>query len=307
MRKCSFWRETWAKAQYRCGMPLFERGGFSAGVAGWPAAQAVSSVLLISGALISCARGSSTRCAYENWTGTCQLAAINQVRLIETIPAIAVVQAVYQPQASGSGPVLSPPTSAHEFKIRAEHEPDLRAHLQKFPTIQCRFQQLQSGAACSEGALVMDIPPFQAPELVQAVADAGAEQAGGCAQLDHGRTAAQGSDAELPAGVPPEIYFPADAADATPKIEQDAKLVADAMLANTDIECLAIIGHVTAGERMIVGSERAATIKNLLVSRGVPAERLQSIAAVVPMTGGAPRAVIEADRKVRVRVLLRKR
>jgi outer membrane protein OmpA-like peptidoglycan-associated protein len=136
--------------------------------------------------------------------------------------------------------------------------------------------------------------------------DAGAAEAAGCALLERGAETAQGNDALLPEGLPVELFFDADSSDATAEVEQEAAKVAAALQQHPEIECMAVVGHVTAGERTIVGDERAASVKNLLVARGVASNRLQTIAAVVPMTGGAPRAVIAADRKVRLRVLLRR-
>lgn len=265
---------------------------------------ALGTTLALAG-LASCDHGrSGGNCAYENWRGTCQLKSVNQVRLIESMPAIAVVEALYEPEPAPPEPTLLPPPRRQEFRVRAEQVDDLRAHLQKFPTVQCEFQERKQGA-CAEGALVVSVPEFIPPPPPDVRADAGVSESGGCVELDRGRTAAQGAAAELPEGVPPELRFQPDSSESTPELEQQVAKVADALKQHPEIECMAVIGHVTAGERTIVGDERAATVKNLLVTRGIASKRLQTIAAVVPMTGGAPRQVIEADRKVRLRVLLR--
>jgi outer membrane protein OmpA-like peptidoglycan-associated protein len=222
------------------------------------------------------------------------------------MPAIAVVEAVYEPRSSGSQQTLLPPSKRQEFRVRAAHEAELQEHLQRYPSVECRFQERQGGS-CAEGALELNIPAFVPSPIADVTADAGASDSGGCGELERGALAAQGSDAELPQGTPGEIQFAADSSEATPEIEQQVARVAEALQGNPNIQCLAVIGHITAGERAIIGDERAATIKNLLVARGIQANRLQTIAAVVPMTGGAPRAVIEADRKVRLRVLQRQR
>jgi outer membrane protein OmpA-like peptidoglycan-associated protein len=253
----------------------------------------------------SCRSASATApCSYENWQGLCQLKEINRVRLVESMPAIAVVEAVYEPQATGDGPTLLPPTRRQEFSVRAEQETDLRAHLQSYPVLQCRFQE-RTGGSCAEGRTEVVVPEYQPPPPPDVSADAGPAESGGCAELDRGEASAQGAAAELPPGVPTELLFPADSSEKSPEIEQGAARIAEALQSNPDIQCLAVIGHVTAGERMILGDERAALVKNLLVARGVVSNRLQTIAAVVPMTGGAPRAVIAEDRKVRLRVLRR--
>jgi outer membrane protein OmpA-like peptidoglycan-associated protein len=234
----------------------------------------------------------------------CQLKAVSRVRLIESMPAIAIVEGLYEPQDTQPGQTLLPPNKRQEFSVRAEQELELRAHLEKYSVVPCRFQERASGS-CAEGSLSVEVPAFVPGPLPDVRADAGPPESGGCAELDRGQPAAQGAAAELPAGAPVEIYFAADSAETTPEIEKEVAKVAEALQGHSDIQCVAVIGHVTAGERAIVGDERAAAVKNLLVSRGVPSHRLQTIAAVVPMTGGAPRAVIEADRKVRLRVLKR--
>jgi outer membrane protein OmpA-like peptidoglycan-associated protein len=265
-----------------------------------------ASAALVLAAFASCDHsGTGDHCAYENWRGMCQLKEINRTRLIESMPAIAVVEAVYEPQPAASGPVLLPPSKRQEFSVRAEQEPELRAHLQKYPLVECQFQELRA-SACAEGNLALSVPTFIPPEAPTASVDAG-DVGGGCSELDKSAAPAQGSDAELPQGVPVELMFEADSSEPTAQLEQQVAQVAQALQQHPDIECLAVVGHVTAGERAIVGDERAAAVKNLLVARGIASKRLQTIAAVVPMSGGAPRAVIPADRKVRLRVLRRGR
>ncbi len=234
----------------------------------------------------------------------CQLKSVNRVRLVESMPAIAILEGVYEAQDTQPGQTLLPPSQRQEFSVRAEQEIELRAHLDKYGMVPCRFQE-KAGGSCADGNVVVEVPPFVPSAAPDVRADAGPPESGGCAEIDRGQASAQGAAAELPAGAPVEIYFQADSSEATPQIEQEVAKVAEALQANQDIQCVAVVGHVTSGERTILGDERAATVKNLLVSRGVPSHRLQTIAAVVPMTGGAPRAVIEEDRKVRLRVLKR--
>ena len=234
----------------------------------------------------------------------CQLKSVSRVRLVESMPALAIVEAQYEAQDTQPGQTLLPPNHRQEFSVRAEQEFELRAHLEKNGMVPCRFQE-SAGGSCADGNMVVEVPPFVPTSAPDVRADAGPPESGGCAEIDRGQAAAQGTAAELPAGAPVEIYFQADSSEATPEIEKEVAKVAEALQAHPDIQCVAVIGHVTAGERAILGDERAAAVKNLLVSRGVPSHRLQTIAAVVPMTGGAPRAVIEEDRKVRLRVLKR--
>lgn len=273
-------------------------------------AKCVQVACLTAGALVlmpaaGCSRsGSGAECTYRNWQGMCQLKTVNRVRLVESMPAIAVLEGLYEPQDTQPGQTLLPPNQRQEFSVRAEQEMELRAHLDQHGMVPCRFQE-KTGGSCGDGQLVVDVPPFAPSAPPDVRADAGPPESGGCAELDRGQAAAQGAAAELPAGAPAEIFFEPDSSEATPQIEQEVAKLAEALQANADIQCVAVIGHVTSGERTIIGDERAATVKNLLVARGVPSHRLQTIAAVVPMTGGAPRAVIEADRKVRLRVLKR--
>jgi outer membrane protein OmpA-like peptidoglycan-associated protein len=273
-------------------------------------AKSVQIACLIFGALVlapaaGCSRsGPGAECSYRTWQGMCQLKSVSRVRLVESMPAISIMEGLYEAQDTQVGQTLLPPNSRQEFSVRAEQEFELRGHLEKHGMVPCRYQE-KAGGSCADGRLVVEVPAFVPSAAPDVRADAGPPESGGCAELDQGQPAAQGAAAELPAGAPVEIFFQADSSESTPEIEKEAAKVAEALQAHPDIQCLAVVGHVTSGERVILGDERAALVKNLLVSRGVPSHRLQTIAAVVPMAGGAPRAVIEADRKVRLRVLKR--
>ena len=254
--------------------------------------------------IAACGGPSERHCAAESaWSGTCALKGIAKLREAEFPVPHAVLELVYQPESNASSPTFTPPAVREEVKILAAQELELRAHVEQHSRVQCQMAAPAPGS-CQPGRMSLAIPPFN-PTGATAAAEVP-----GCAQSE-----SQATQDQLPAmtaGATPitEVFsFGESSAELTPDAAQAANQVAQRLVENPGIECVAVIGQVSPGEQASLAAERARKVRELLMSAGVQGARLTVISVTQQVFGAGSEAPPPdpSKRRAILRVLLQRR
>jgi outer membrane protein OmpA-like peptidoglycan-associated protein len=93
----------------------------------------------------------------------------------------------------------------------------------------------------------------------------------------------------------------------SPDATSTANAVAKRMASEPSLECLGVVGQISPGESPSLAEARARAVKQLLISLGVEAKRLQTIAATASVFGPGSKAQAEEpdSRRVSLSVLLK--
>jgi outer membrane protein OmpA-like peptidoglycan-associated protein len=251
-----------------------------------------AAALLLSGA---CASTHSSTQPCQAWSGTCKLSRVGKVAEHAAPVPFVVYEGLYEP--------VGAPASVHEARVRLEaraiHEGALQAHFSRYAEVAC---QQTVDAECFPGATSAAIPAFTPPEEKT---DTGPV---GCARLEREDLnvdpAASRKGAEA---LPEQIDFQPNTTEVSPESRADLEGVAARLLGDPSLECVAIVSQSAPGEPAGLAEQRTWAIRRQLIERGVPTERLQTIALQPAFSGpAADPGGMPVERKVRFKVLLRK-
>lgn len=253
--------------------------------------------------------GGTPHCRPQHWEGKCKLGAVRTVRITEAFPrSYVTIQASYEPQPNASSPALTPAEVRQEFRIPADQEDQLRDHLKNNALLPCQETDL-SDETCSPGKVQVAIPAFQ-PKKTEVAAQTGGPR--NCQLLD---TEGASQDKPLKPDQLPGIQLPRQLLFATGSAEVDAAVkamlsqVAQTLSAHPEVQCLALTGHVAAGESSLLAQQRARAVRDALLQLGVDGTRLVSFGGAVPLYGeqAQERTADPKDQNVSLSVLLFKK
>jgi outer membrane protein OmpA-like peptidoglycan-associated protein len=264
----------------------------------------VVSVLLAVAASPGCAGEGSARkpCPSDAWLGTCKLASLKQVEEREMPMPYVVYEAIYAPEANAQYPHFTPAELRMRFGTAARSGFALLDHLRAQVSVACRAKA--APGSCLPGELLADVVPFD-PEHVGV---AGAPRISGCAAIDaaseQDRLASSHAEAEQ---IAERFVFAAGSSALSPDATSTASAVAKRMASEPSLECLGVVGQISPGESPSLAEARARAVKQLLISLGVEAKRLQTIAATASVFGPGSKAPAEEpdSRRVSLSVLLK--
>lgn len=251
--------------------------------------------------LVSCG-GPSGPCVPERWEGRCKLRSLQRVREKEFPVPQVTYQAVYAPEVNPQHPNLTPPEVIREFDVLGAHELALRTHLEQNADVSCRLQEPPPGS-CFGGQLALHIPEFMPTET------AAVPPVRGCARLEStgaGESLASVS-AESGGEFTEHFVFDENSAELSPRSLELASEVASRLSADRGVDCVAIVGELSYGEKLPTAMDRAKNVLHALIARGVDPSRLTTIVPTSPLSATAEteKTVDPKERRVRLRVLLR--
>ena len=251
---------------------------------------------------IGCGGPSGSGCGPEQWTGRCSLRSLVKVREKEfPVPQVGY-QAIYAPERNPAFPSFTPGEAVLEFNVLASQEGALQAHLQQNPSVEC-FAKPAPPGSCIPGEVAVNLPEFDPARSAPAEI-----VVKGCAQID--AASAQDRLPQMMSTTGKEFSESFQFAENSSDLPQGAEDLASRMAAQISsdptLECVAIVGEMSYGERLITAAERARNVLRLILNRGVDPSRLTTIVPTTPLSGGATETVANpAERRVRLRVLLR--
>lgn len=255
-----------------------------------------------------CGGAAAPECHYEPWRGTCQLAGVRRIQLVEAFPrSYSVLEAVYDARVPGTNLV---PRFRQEFRTPALHEAQLIQHIQANASVACEGQEAR-GSCSKPGSGQVALPMFTPGDTDATVASLGPV---GCEKLDrvlvNNPAAAQGAALNAEGGAVMQERFEFDAgSDGTNARHAElARAVAQLLQTNPKIECVAIVGQISRDEPIPLAENRARAVRQLITGHGIDPRRFVTHGATVPMSGGQGQAVgAPVDpklRSVRMTVLL---
>jgi outer membrane protein OmpA-like peptidoglycan-associated protein len=252
--------------------------------------------------LAACARASAP-CPTDSWQGECQLSQIEKVEDKEFPVPHVVLEATYRPIANDRYPGYTPGVLSQRTLVKSELELALSDHLEQNSRVPCSTQPPPNGT-CTAQLVVVSVPPFDPRAAEQRMA---APAATGCAQIE--ATAAQDAvrqNRQTQTVVSQRLSFAEGSATLPPEADAVAGEVARVLGQKPQIECLAIVGQIAAGESPGLADQRAKAVRDLLGAHGVALSRLLTIAATAKVfgVGSKPGEADPADRRVGFSVLL---
>jgi len=265
-------------------------------------AAGVAAFLLLGFA--ACGGPSEKHCAAESeWSGTCVLKSVAKLREAEFPVPHVVLEVIYEPQQSPSSPNFTPPAIREEVKILASQELELRAHLERNAQVTCNMAAPAPGS-CQPGPMAVSVPPFTPTGATAA------SEVHGCAQIE-----SQATQDNLPAlsqnttPIPETFSFADSSSEVPPDGVQAASRVAARLRDNPAIECIAVVGQVSPGESPALAQERANRVRQLLVTGGIDAARITTVALTQQVYGAGTQAPPPdpSKRRAVLRVLLERR
>ncbi|HET9953591.1 MAG TPA: hypothetical protein VFQ61_03760 [Polyangiaceae bacterium] len=266
----------------------------------FPVAAGLVGVMLSAG----CAAGQH-ECQANTWSGSCELMQATLVRHLEVPVASVVYQATYRTLPDPQNPNAGAPglNVQKEFIARDRLETALKTHIETHHTVPC-YVTPPPAHACTPGTLNVEVPEFDA---LHAQVD---EEEGpkGCAQIE--ARSSQDRLTKTSSGATSSINeffeFPVGSADLTPEFGAVLDGVAQRLKGNSAIQCVGVVGAWTRGENMGLAFSRARTIREELLKRGVPPERM--IALTVdprpPSATAGAEPPSSDERRVNLKVLL---
>lgn len=257
---------------------------------------------------IGCNTGSgpsSASTCQTPWAGTCQLRSVTKVAERELPVSHVLVEALYEPL---DAPASVPPARV-QTEARPQHEISLRTHFESHPTVSC---EQTVDAQCFPGQLLVHLPEYvpteEAPEPLVRGCSALLSDSQPAAEDVSASNSQESPNASVDAGVLAErLYFGEDSTEIDSSSRPALEAVAAQLLAEPSIECVAVVGQGTFGERAGIGELRASAVRRLLIERGVEASRLHPVALSTSVqAAGRPEEQPTTDRRVQFRVLLRR-
>lgn len=256
--------------------------------------------------LAACSKSKgTTSCVTEQWSGQCSLVELTKVEDRELPVPHVVYEARYRPVPNASAPNYAPPETTRRFWVASQYELDLRDHLRQNQLVSCALPPVPAGS-CADERVMVNVPEF---DVALAEQRQRAPKVEGCAKIE---TASEQDRLALGQRAKHRITetmsFEANSAELSPEAQESVRAVAERLKSTPEIECVGVVGQVTTGEPMTLAAERARNVRDLLVSLGVPRERLLTTIATTSVFGPGAKPA-EADpthRKVGLSVLLEK-
>jgi outer membrane protein OmpA-like peptidoglycan-associated protein len=258
-------------------------------------------VLMFCWTVTSC--GPSHReCGLREWSGMCTQRSVVKIQEIEFPVPTSVFEVVYTPQPNPESPNLTPPEMRIEYRVRSSHESMLRNHLDANRSARCHMPTPPAGT-CTAEPVVADLPPFDPARAASPVQQGPTA----CAKIEaaQGDQSGESHSSQAILSREPMLF---EVNDSRPSLAATAVAdqVAAQLRADPTLECVALVGGVTAGETHALAGERARAIRQLLIERGVDANRLITLSGTISTLGvGTARMADPSERRVIVRVVLR--
>ncbi len=231
----------------------------------------------------------------------CLLGALTKVEERELPMPWVVYEAVYTPQNNVSSPHFAPAEVRLRFGAPAKNEVSLKNHLQAQAAVPCHAP-LTPGT-CLPGAVVADVAPFDS----ERVTSSDAPRSTGCAAIEAAVEQDRLNQAYEPSDVIPERFtFQQGSAELGPKASEAAGAVAQRMTADSNLDCVGLVGQISSGEPVALAHARARAVKALLESLGVAKGRLMTLAVTSRAFGPAsnPQPADSDNRRVTLTVVL---
>jgi hypothetical protein len=250
----------------------------------------------------ACGGPSERHCGGETgWTGTCALKGIAKLREAELPVPHAVMQAVYEPQPNAQSPNYTPGSVMPEFKILANQEVEFREWIQKNQTVSCSMPQPAPGSCVPEN-VTLNLPQFAPTGAVAS------SEIKGCAQIESSSTQDQLPALTEKAEQMPQVFlFAPSSSEANGDTLTGVEEAGKRLVADTSIECIAIVGQISPDEQPQVADERARTIRGLLQGAGVETTRMTTITINQNLFGpGTVKTSQPEKRRVTLRILLKR-
>lgn len=237
----------------------------------------------------------------------CKLGPVRTVRVTEAFPrSYVTLEAAYEPQPNPSSPALTPAEVRQEFRVPAEQEDQLRTHLSNHALLPCQATEL-SDETCSPGRVQIAIPAFT-PTATAAPKPTGPQN---CQLLDtQGVSRSKPLKPEQIPGLqlPGEVLFDTGSAVLGSALQAKLQEVARTLASHPEVQCVALTGHVAAGESSLLADQRSRAVQKALIQYGVDSTRIVAFGGAVPLYGEqqAERTADPKDQNVRFSVLLYK-
>jgi outer membrane protein OmpA-like peptidoglycan-associated protein len=250
-----------------------------------------------------CAAGGSAQkqCPSDTWSGMCVLSDLKKVEEREMPLPWVVYEAVYTPQNNAQWPQFAPPELRMRFGAPAASEGSLKEQLSAQAAVPCHAPMTEG--ACMPGAVVANVVPFD-PTRAAAAQPA---HITGCAAIDATSEQDRLNQSYQPsAGIPEHFTFAEGSSTPDPSAKDIASAIAKRLANEQSLECVGVVGQISAGESPSLAEARARAIKGLLESLGVDRGRLMTIAVTAKVfgPGSNPQPPDPGDRRVSMRVLL---
>ena len=216
-----------------------------------------------------------------------------------------VLEALYRPLPARNYPDVTPGAFAQRTIVKSELELQLRDHLEAHQRVACAAPPPPNGS-CAAPQVRVSVPEFDIAAAEQRLA---APRAIGCAQIEAASTQDEVRQHRQTLTVVSERFdFHEGSAQLPVEADQLARKIAQLLSQRPEIECLGIVGQVSAGESPGLADQRAAAVRNLLGAHGVAPTRLLTVAATAKVfgTSGRPAEPAPGDRRVSFSVLLEK-
>jgi outer membrane protein OmpA-like peptidoglycan-associated protein len=239
----------------------------------------------------------------------CKLGAVRTVRITEAFPrSYVTIQAAYEPQPNTSSPALTPPEVRQVFRVPADQEDQLRDHLDKNALLPCSETDL-SDETCSPGKVQIAVPQFVPSNTQVAVQSQGPKN---CQLLDtEGVSQDKPLAPEQMQGIqlPRQLLFATGSAAVDAAVQPTLSQLAQTLSAHPELQCVALTGHVAAGESSLLAAQRARAVRDALLKLGVDGTRIVAFGGAVPLYGeqAKERQSDPKDQNVAVSVLLYKK
>ncbi len=237
---------------------------------------------------------STTEPCTPPWSGTCTLRQVTKLGERSAPVPLVIYEGLYEPQGAPN----SVPMARVTVEARAVYAGDVKAYFHAQPEVSC--EQLVDDQ-CFPGALSVRLSPFTPPTEVAA------PQVTGCARIEQESAdydaSADDSGAET---LPEQLLFEEGAVTQTAPGTSVLDALATRLKAEPNLECLAVVGMSASGESPGLAEQRARTVRNALIERGVEPGRLRTVSVTASLYGPNTRPENERakDRRVVFRVLL---
>jgi outer membrane protein OmpA-like peptidoglycan-associated protein len=231
----------------------------------------------------------------------CVLSGLTKVEEREMPLPWVVYEAVYTPQNNASSPQFSPAEVRLRFGAPAASELALKNQLNEQAAVPCHAPV--TPGTCLPGTVVAEVQPFDPARA----ATPAPVRVTGCAAIDAASEQDRLNQSYEPNQTIPERFtFSEGSAGLTPESTSTASAVAKRLASDANIECVGVVGQISAGEPAALAEARARAVKTVLESLGVDKSRLMTIALTSRVYGPAsnPLPPDPATRRVSFTVLL---
>lgn len=229
------------------------------------------------------------------WVGTCRLESVTKVAERDAPVLTVEYEALYEPVGASTA---VPPGRVRAI-VRPQYEQDLQKHFARFGEVSC---EQTYDAQCEPSHLLVRVPEYVPKEAETARVPRT------CAALLEGAQSSEppGASESAAALLPEKLYFEENGTEPDASSSPALEAIAARLLAEPELECVAVVAQSTPSERPGMAELRASAVRQQLMARGVPASRLHAVALSAVVGGAGPLEERPAsERRVQFRVLLR--